>query len=208
VSEWMGKGNIRNFLKNCGEVNRAQLLVDVAHGLEYLHSLDVVHGDLKGANILINRDGRACLTDFGLSTIAYVPLLISGVSSSAESLVPHNSGGTTRWMSPELLDPALSESNDSRPTKESDCYALGMVVYEVLCDKVPFWERNNDNSVMAAIVEGIRPSKPDAARALGFTDELWWTVECCWMTECRLRPDVGTVLSQLTHAAWAWDSGR
>ena len=138
-------------------------MVDVAHGLEYLHSLHVVHGDLKGvrylvptpqspvdpidqANILINKDHRACLTDFGHSTIVYVPPHNSGVSSSAEaprtwaesevSLVPHTSGGTIRWISPELLYPAMFGLDDSRPTKQSDCYALGMVVYEVRCNLI------------------------------------------------------------------------
>lgn len=65
VSEWMDNGNINKFVKKHREVNRVQLvsyrdcvyedwhdrlpkLVDVAHGLEYLHSLNVVHGDLKG----------------------------------------------------------------------------------------------------------------------------------------------------------------
>ena len=42
-----------------------------------------------------------------------------------------NSGGTARWMSPELLDPDRLGITDYRPTKQSDCYALGMVVYEV-----------------------------------------------------------------------------
>jgi len=45
-------------------------------------------------------------------------------------------GGTTRWMSPELLDPDRYGLPDSRPTKESDCYALGMVAYEVRVDTV------------------------------------------------------------------------
>jgi len=43
-------------------------------------------------------------------------------------------GGTRRWMSPELLDPErfrIPESEDDRPTRQSDCYALGMVIYEV-----------------------------------------------------------------------------
>ena len=43
-------------------------------------------------------------------------------------------GGTYRWMSPELLDPerfGMSATGDNRPTKQSDCYALGMVIYEV-----------------------------------------------------------------------------
>jgi hypothetical protein len=49
-------------------------------------------------------------------------------------------GGTHRWMSPELLDPVLfgiPESED-RPTRQSDCYALGMVIYEVRVRTSPF----------------------------------------------------------------------
>jgi len=44
------------------------------------------------------------------------------------------SGGTRRWMSPELMDPerfGIPGSEDNRPTRQSDCYALGMVIYEV-----------------------------------------------------------------------------
>ena len=40
-------------------------------------------------------------------------------------------GGTYRWMSPELIVPEEFGADDDRPTKKSDCYALGMVVYEV-----------------------------------------------------------------------------
>ena len=45
-------------------------------------------------------------------------------------------GGTIRWMSPELLDPDRFGISDSRPTKQSDCYALGMIVYEVRADAI------------------------------------------------------------------------
>jgi len=63
------------------------------------------------------------VADFGLmSTVALNTVLFS------ESVV--SSGGTLRWMSPELLDPAHFGSKGN-PTCESDCYALGMVIYEV-----------------------------------------------------------------------------
>ena len=75
--------------------------------------------------------------------------------------------------------------------------------HQVLCGKKPYWDHNGN--ITLAVLEGIRPSKPDAAATLGFTDGLWWTVECCWMADRDTRPDVKTVLSQLTHAAWAWD---
>lgn len=57
-------------------------------------------------------------------------------------------GGTSRWMSPELLDPERFGASDDRPTKESDCYALGMVIYEVRPDaNVPSSERSDLRSV-------------------------------------------------------------
>jgi serine/threonine protein kinase len=47
------------------------------------------------------------------------------------SLMDYSSGGTEQWMSPELLHPERFGFTDTRPTKESDCYAFGMVIYEV-----------------------------------------------------------------------------
>jgi serine/threonine protein kinase len=86
-----------------------------------------------------NKDRRACLHDFGLSTITDVATHVAAGDSqesliSNDSLMSFTSGGTYRWMSPELLDPELfgiPESEGDRPTRQSDCYALGMVIYEV-----------------------------------------------------------------------------
>jgi serine/threonine protein kinase len=91
------------------------------------------------ANILINKDRRACLADFGLSTVTGVATHATAGASrtsliSNETLMSFTSGGTRRWMSPELLDPerfGVPQSEGDRPTRQSDCYALGMVIYEV-----------------------------------------------------------------------------
>jgi len=109
-------------------------------------------------------------------------------------------------MSPELLYPGMFGLDDSRPTKQSDCYALGMVIYEVLCGEVPYWDHKGNP--IQAILDGVRPSKPDTATMLGFTDGLWWVTGCCWLDDRGERPDVKTVLFHLTHAAWAWDKRR
>ena len=133
-------------------------MADVANGLKYMHDLRIVHGDLKGvcvsrkrnvstptthsstkANILINKDRRACIADFGLTTVAGVSTHVAAGASRAslisnDTLMSFTAGGTYRWMSPELLDPErfeMPKSEDNRPTRQSDCYALGMVIYEV-----------------------------------------------------------------------------
>jgi serine/threonine protein kinase len=92
-------------------------------------------------NILIKQGCRACLADFGLSTIVGIERRAAASASltsvaSKPSLVSFTAGGTTRWMSPELLDPDRFGITDYRPTKQSDCYALGMVVYEVRADAI------------------------------------------------------------------------
>jgi serine/threonine protein kinase len=82
-------------------------------------------------NILIDQDGHARLADFGLLTI------VLDSTHHTSSTTP-KSAGTTRWMSPELLDPDRFGRENGRPTKDSDCYALGMVILEVLSGKPPF----------------------------------------------------------------------
>lgn len=81
------------------------------------------------ANIYI-RNFHACIADFGISTITRIEPWASAITGETASLVSFTSGGSLPWMSPELLDPGKFNS-DPRPTKESDCFALGMVIYEV-----------------------------------------------------------------------------
>ena len=124
--------------------------------MKYLHDLQIVHGDLKGvcvplvlssrapnsfakANILINRDKRACIADFGVVTFTSVPTSVAARASveslaSLDSLMSFTAGETYRWMSPELMYPdffGIPPSEGTRPTTKSDCYAFGMVIYEV-----------------------------------------------------------------------------
>ena len=100
------------------------------------------------ANILINKDKRACIADFGLTTITGTMTHIP-TKTPQNPVIPNKlltgftAGGTYRWMSPELLYPekfGIPESEGNRPTVQSDCYALGMVIYEVgICiNEFPF----------------------------------------------------------------------
>ncbi|KAF9443485.1 kinase-like protein, partial [Macrolepiota fuliginosa MF-IS2] len=69
VSPWMDNSNLNTYLMRNPAVPRIPLIHDIISGLEYLHSNHVVHGNLKGVNVLVNASQRACLADFGLSTI-------------------------------------------------------------------------------------------------------------------------------------------
>jgi len=108
--------------------------------IKYLNTSTLTPQTSTKANILVNKDRRACIADFGLSTITGVATHAAQAGASQVSLISNDTlmsftgGGTRRWMSPELLDPerfGMPESEGNRPTRQSDCYALGMVIYEV-----------------------------------------------------------------------------
>ena len=114
---------------------------------------------LVKANVVIDKTYRARLADFGLLTV--ISDSIDFFSSSA-----HAHGGTLRWMSPELIAPEKFGTKTSHPTRFSDCYSLGMVVYETVSGNTPFHEVP-DRAVFLKVVEGERPS-----RGVDFTDDL------------------------------------
>ena len=91
-------------------------------------------------------------------------------------------------MGPEFIVPHEFGLKAFRPTKSSDCYSLGMVVYEVIHGEIPF-HRDTDVMVIAKILKGDRPR-----RRLGFSEGLWKMLERCWTTQPNERPSVEDVL--------------
>lgn len=106
-------------------------------------------------------------------------------------------------MSPELLDPDQFGLKDSKPTKESDCYALGMVIYEVLSGQAPF-SPLKDFIVMRKVIEGERPLMPEGAERTWFTDDLWRMLELCWETQPETRPSIPVVQQCLDRVSRTW----
>lgn len=182
-----------------------------------MHDQAMVHGDLKGvrprmliivrspnvlfifikANILIDKDCHARLADFGLLTIVSDPTNFTASSS-------HVKGGTTRWMSPEILHPDLFGFENSQPTNESDCYALGMVILEVLSGRPPF-APDKDFIVMRKVIDGEHPGRPEGPEGAPFTDDLWGILELCWATRPESRPSIETVLECLERVSMTWE---
>ena len=99
-------------------------------------------------------------------------------------------------MSPELLNSDPTGLDDCRPTKQSDCYALGMVIYEVLSGQVPFAPFGR-YIVMRKIMDGEHPQRPGGAAGVHFTDDLWRMLNRCWATRPEDRPSVPIVLECL-----------
>ena len=196
---------MRSFLpiawRRCSRVDIYAWSDDGTWGLERGTISDTSHHTFSNmncieANILIDKDGNARLADFGLLTI------ISD-STQAATTILSESCGTLRWVSPELLEPNQFRAKNGQPTKESDCYALGMVVLEVLTGKAPF-QGFDKLAVMRKVIDGERPGRPKGPEAVWFTDDLWGTLDQCWSYKPRLRPTVESVLECLEQHLVTW----
>ena len=97
-------------------------------------------------------------------------------------------------MSPELLIPEEFGLDECHPTMESDCYALGMVIYEVLSGKPPFGT-SRVLTIMKMILGGERPKRPQGEEGRLFTDAIWRVLELCWKSQPCDRIRARDVLS-------------
>ena len=152
--------------------------------------------DILQVNILIDEAGHVCLADFGLLAIIW-----DGASHTSSSLLTQ--GGTVKWMSPELFEPEKFGLKDSHPTTRSDCYALGMVIYEVLSGQAPFHSCSL-YAVVAKVSRGERPGRPQGAKGEWFTDSVWGVLERCWTPEPGDRPRIEDVLPCLEEVSRFW----
>lgn len=119
ISPWFERGNIRTYLKRHPTVNRWKLVYDVAEGLEYLHSQSprIAHGDIKPENVLMNDQGDALLSDFGLTTV---------LGEESWYTASHREGGSFRYMAPELL-----LGVQEHRTCSADVYSFASLAFEV-----------------------------------------------------------------------------
>ncbi|KAF9643026.1 kinase-like protein [Thelephora ganbajun] len=181
ISNWMPGGDLSGYVQKNSNADRLGFLSDVAKGLHYLHSCNVIHGDLKGFNILVDVVGnsaRARIADFGLAI----------VTKNLNSLRPATGQPfhTPLWSAPEVL-------YGENPSKESDIFSFAMIMIEVFTGAIPFNGRSAFVAV-SAIMGGERPPRPAHPT---LTDNLWTLMQRCWDHNPRLRPEISEVLQIL-----------
>ena len=181
VMDLMREGNLRQYLSGRGwnEQRGKELLLDVSEGMIYLHSLGILHGDLKSLNVLVD-GSRAVITDFGLSKLLFE------VSRSLRANTQHVAG-TPNFSSPELLNGAMIQP-------PADVYAYGMVCYEVVSKGLyPFGNKANLGAIVfSVVVKQETPERPE-----GVEDEMWALMKRCWSYEPGERPDFVKVRDDL-----------
>lgn len=118
-----------SLIGNCDVETLWKLIGDVSSGLTYLHSLDIVHHDIKPDNILRTVSGDFVITDFGISTKMRSTLR----RNSTRAMNQNTSGGSLPYMGPEMF------SDTPQSIKATDIWAFGVTLYEIITGDLPFF---------------------------------------------------------------------
>jgi eukaryotic-like serine/threonine-protein kinase len=146
VFEYVEGENLKQRIKRLGPLEPQEALayaIEIASGLTVAHARSMVHRDVKPQNVLIDAEGRAKVTDFGIAR----QLEQQGVTDTGRVL------GTTDYVSPEQ---AMGQAVDQR----SDVYSLGVVLYEMLTGEVPF----SADSQVGVAMKHVNEELPDVQR--------------------------------------------
>ncbi|HEX6797483.1 MAG TPA: serine/threonine-protein kinase [Ktedonobacterales bacterium] len=143
-------GSLRDSLLRSGTLRTADALavaIQVASALEAAHAQGIVHRDVKPENILLDRDGHALLTDFGIARELAFLRRAGAVQTLAATGLPV---GTPEYMAPEQL-------RNGPIDQRADVYALGAVLYELLCGVAPHEAGTPYEVAALALTEPIVP---------------------------------------------------
>lgn len=124
---------LKRFIERKGklEVKEAVgIAIQIAQGMEAAHDNHIIHRDIKPQNIIISRDGKVKVTDFGIA------------KATNSNTITSNAMGSVHYLSPEQARGGYSD-------EKSDIYSLGVTMYEMLSGKVPF---AGDNTVSVALL--------------------------------------------------------
>ncbi|KAG5635022.1 hypothetical protein H0H81_012681 [Sphagnurus paluster] len=235
VSPWVNNGHIVAYLEKKPKADRVLLGTDIANGIDYLHENDIVHGDLRGVrprfrdplindarltiskiHIMVSDSGRACLADFGISSINDPEILYWASQSAAAG----GHGGSERWQAPELFKEDAEYEHQTRGpsnSKAADIYAWSCVCLELFTGAAPFPEVKRDSQVVLQVARGACPALPDDRGdyiLMGLTPDMRQLMVDCWARDPAQRPDAKCVLQRLeaikpadTRPPGGWRSG-
>ena len=184
VFEYVEGETLKQRIARLGPLDTQEALayaIEIARGLTVAHARNMVHRDIKPQNVLIDAEGRAKLTDFGISR----QLEQDGMTATGRVL------GTTDYVAPEQ---AMGHAVDPR----SDLYSLGVVLYEMLLGQVPFHADSQVGVAMKHVNEelpDVQQRRPEVSAAAALVVERATTKD-----PSRRYQEVGEMIDDLTTA--------
>ncbi|KVH98209.1 serine/threonine-protein kinase HT1-like isoform X1 [Cynara cardunculus var. scolymus] len=182
INEYLAGGSLRAFLHQQEPYSLhpnlvLKLAIDIARGMQYLHSQGIIHRDLKSENLLLGEDMCVKVADFGISCL-------ESQCGSAKGFT-----GTYRWMAPEMI-------KEQKHTKKIDVYSFAVVLWELLTALTPFDDMTPEQAAFAVCQKNARPplaaSCPKAFREL---------INRCWSSKPCKRPGFNEIVKVLERYA-------
>ncbi len=177
VTEFMRCGSLHDHLRRHATLAprlQAKVALDVARGMDYLHRCDVIHRDLKAANLLMNEHGECKVADFGVARV-----LDSAAVMTAET-------GTYRWMAPEVVS---HQPYDSK----CDVFSFAIVLWEVASGGgVPYAGLSPLQAAVGVVQHGLRPPLPAQGHPA-----LARLMVACWAQQPAARPAFSAIVERL-----------
>ncbi|KMT10578.1 hypothetical protein BVRB_5g117000 [Beta vulgaris subsp. vulgaris] len=178
ITEYMAGGSLRKYLHQQEPHSLPldlvmKLALDIARGMQFLHSQGILHRDLKSENLLLGNDMCVKVADFGISCL-------ETQCGSAKGFT-----GTYRWMAPEMI-------KEEHHTKKVDVYSFGIVLWEILTALTPFDNMTPEQAAFAVCQKNARPPVPtECPKALSRL------IKRCWSSNPDKRPQFEEIVSIL-----------
>ncbi|EPS65901.1 hypothetical protein M569_08870, partial [Genlisea aurea] len=173
VTEYMQGGSLYDFLhKQKGSFKLPTLLkvgIDISKGMNYLHQNNIIHRDLKTANLLMDENDVVKVGDFGVARV------------KAQTGVMTAETGTYRWMAPEIIEHKPYDH-------KADVFSFGVVLWELLTGKLPYDYLTPLQAAVGVVQNGLRPTIPKQTHP-----KLAHMLERCWQQDPSLRPDFSEI---------------
>lgn len=146
ITEYLAGGSLRAYLHQQEPYSVPpnlvlKLALDIALGMQYLHSQGILHRDLKSENLLLGEDMCVKVADFGISCL-------ESQCGSAKGFT-----GTYRWMAPEMI-------KEKKHTKKIDVYSFAIVLWELITALTPFDDMTPEQAAFAVCQKNARPPLP------------------------------------------------
>lgn len=156
--EYVDGPPLREMLREAGPLDwpdAISILRQILHAVQHAHASGVLHRDLKPSNILLTKNGRVKITDFGLAKIR---------TSDTDLTATHETAGTVAYMSPEQVE-GLKHVDE-----RSDLFSVGLMAYEMLTGHLPFSRSGSYYSIQRAIVQ--EPFEPPSTLVEGLPERV------------------------------------
>ncbi|OUM60172.1 hypothetical protein PIROE2DRAFT_36387, partial [Piromyces sp. E2] len=175
VMPYLSKGNLVQYLENDLDIpHLISIILDISSGMQYLHSRQLIHGELMASNILIDNYGEPSICDLGFSKYFY---FTTPTTTTINRYI--------RWTANEIQDNYVC-------TFASDVYSFGMLCYEIFSGgDVPFSDIP-EKIIPEAVKSGKRPNRPPYC-----PDEIWELMQECWHINPDRRPSFYEISQRL-----------